>query len=78
MVRYYHDDRTHLELRKQTPGGRVRSAGRSCILIRDSVACTIDMNLPHNSILRDRGLSARNNPGTPARGKKGTTIRGLS
>jgi len=27
--------------------------------------------------LPDRGLSARNNPGTLARGKKGTTIRGL-
>jgi putative transposase len=31
-VRYYHDDRTHLGLRKQTPGGRVRSAGRGCIV----------------------------------------------
>jgi hypothetical protein len=52
--------------------------GVAFFLIRDSVACTIDMNAPHNSILRGRGLSARNNPGTPARGKKGTTIRGLS
>jgi hypothetical protein len=45
--------------------------GVASFLIRDSVACTIDMNAPHNSILRDRGLSARNNPGTPAAGQKG-------
>ena len=25
-IRYYHDDRTHLGLRKQTPGRRIRSA----------------------------------------------------
>jgi putative transposase len=25
-VRYYHDDRTHLGLEKETPGGRIRSA----------------------------------------------------
>ena len=31
-IRYYHDDRTHLGLRKQTPGGRVRSVGRGRIL----------------------------------------------
>ena len=31
-IRHYHDDRTHLGLNKQTPGGRVRSAGRNCIL----------------------------------------------
>lgn len=31
-VRYYHNDRTHLGLRKQTPGGRVRSAGRGRIV----------------------------------------------
>jgi transposase InsO family protein len=31
-VRYYHDDRTHLGLRKQTPRARVRSAARGCIL----------------------------------------------
>jgi putative transposase len=31
-IRFYHDDRTHLGLRKQTPSGRVRSAGRGCIL----------------------------------------------
>lgn len=30
-LRYYHQDRTHLGLRKQTPGGRVRSAGQGCI-----------------------------------------------
>jgi hypothetical protein len=33
-VGYYHDDRTHLGLRKQTPGGRLRSAGRGCIFSR--------------------------------------------
>jgi hypothetical protein len=31
-VRYYHDDRTHLALKKQTPGGRLRSAGRGRIV----------------------------------------------
>jgi transposase InsO family protein len=31
-IRHYHDDRTHLGLNKQTPGGRVRSAGGNCIL----------------------------------------------
>ena len=31
-IRYYHDDRTHLGLSKQTPGGRVRSAGRCRIV----------------------------------------------
>jgi putative transposase len=51
-VRYYHDDRTHLGLRKQTPGGRVRSAGLVVLfLIRDSAACTIAMNAPHNRLL---------------------------
>ena len=29
---YYHEDRTHLGLSKQTPSGRGRSAGRGCIL----------------------------------------------
>src|SRR5215472_4352114 len=33
-IRYYHDDRTHLGLRKQTPGGRLRSAGRGCVVSR--------------------------------------------
>jgi hypothetical protein len=28
-IRYYHDDRTHLGLRKHTPGGRIRSAERA-------------------------------------------------
>jgi putative transposase len=27
-VRYYHQDRTHLGLRKETPGGRIRSVTR--------------------------------------------------
>ena len=31
-VRYYHNDRTHLGLKKQTPVGRLRSAGGGCIL----------------------------------------------
>ena len=31
-IRYYHDDRTHLGLRKQTPGGRLHAAGRGSIL----------------------------------------------
>lgn len=31
-VRYYHDDRTHLGLKKQTPGCRVPSVGRGHIL----------------------------------------------
>jgi hypothetical protein len=31
-IRYYHDDRTHLGLRKQTPGGRVRSAARGRVV----------------------------------------------
>ena len=31
-VRYYHDDRTHLGLGKQTPGGRVRSAAQCHVL----------------------------------------------
>jgi len=31
-VRYYHEDRTHMGLRKQTPGGRVRSAARARVV----------------------------------------------
>ena len=31
-IRYYHEDRTHLGLRKQTPGGRVRSAARGRVV----------------------------------------------
>jgi len=31
-IRYYHDDRTYLGLRKQTPGGRLHSAARGSIL----------------------------------------------
>src|ERR1022692_4110024 len=31
-IRYYHDDRTHLGLRKQTPGGRVRSAAQGRVV----------------------------------------------
>jgi putative transposase len=30
-IRYYHDDRTHLGLSKQTPAGRLRSAGCGCV-----------------------------------------------
>jgi hypothetical protein len=36
-IRYYHDDRTHLGLRKQTPGGRVRSAVRGRVVSRARV-----------------------------------------
>lgn len=40
-IRYYHNDRTHLGLRKQTPGGRVRSAARGRVFLkRGSGACT--------------------------------------
>jgi len=28
-IRYYHDDRTHLGLKKQTPGGRAAVKGES-------------------------------------------------
>jgi transposase InsO family protein len=31
-IRYYHEDRTHLGLRKQTPGGRVGSATRGRVV----------------------------------------------
>ena len=31
-IRYYHDDRTHLGLNKETPGGRVRSAARGPVV----------------------------------------------
>ena len=31
-VRYYHEDRTHMGLQKQTPGGRVRSAARGRVV----------------------------------------------
>ena len=31
-IRYYHDDRTHLGLNKETPGGRVRSAVRGRVV----------------------------------------------
>jgi len=31
-IRYYHEDRTHLGLRKQTPGGRVGSATRGRVI----------------------------------------------
>jgi hypothetical protein len=34
-IRYYHDDRTHLGLRKQTPGGRVRSAAQCRIVAHE-------------------------------------------
>jgi transposase InsO family protein len=31
-VHYYHEDRTHLGLNKETPGGRIRSAHRGCVI----------------------------------------------
>jgi putative transposase len=33
-VRYYHEDRTHMSLQKQTPHGRVRSAARGRVVSR--------------------------------------------
>jgi putative transposase len=33
-VRYYHEDRTHLGLSKETPGGRTRSAHRGWVIAR--------------------------------------------
>jgi transposase InsO family protein len=36
-VRYYHDDRTHLGLRKQTPGGRIRLATRGRIVAHERI-----------------------------------------
>ena len=33
-VRYYHEDRTHLGLNKQTPGDRVRSGNRGAVIAR--------------------------------------------
>ena len=33
-VRYYHEDRTHMSLQKQTPGGRVRSTARGRVVSR--------------------------------------------
>jgi len=31
-LRYYHDDRTHLGLSKETPGCRIRSAARGRVI----------------------------------------------
>jgi putative transposase len=31
-IRYYHQDRTHLGLNKETPGGRVRSTARGRVV----------------------------------------------
>lgn len=46
-VRYYHDDRTHLGLDKQTPSGRVRSWSTKPVIGRASWAvCTIAMIAP--------------------------------
>jgi len=33
-VRYYHDDRTHLGLEKETPGGRIRCRTSGCVISR--------------------------------------------
>jgi hypothetical protein len=33
-IRYYHEDRTHLGLRKETPAGRVRSTDRGAVVSR--------------------------------------------
>jgi hypothetical protein len=34
-VRFYHEDRTHLGLEKETPGGRIRSSTLGRILSQD-------------------------------------------
>jgi hypothetical protein len=40
-VSYYHDDRTHLGLSKQTPAGRVRSAAQVRVISQERlVGCT--------------------------------------
>jgi putative transposase len=31
-IHYYHEDRTHLGLSKETPGGRIRSTHRGCVI----------------------------------------------
>jgi putative transposase len=31
---YYHEDRTHLALSKETPGGRIRSVHRGCVIAK--------------------------------------------
>jgi hypothetical protein len=33
-IRYYHEDRTHLGLSKETPGGRIRSAHRGRMIVQ--------------------------------------------
>ena len=49
-VRYYHDDRTHLGLRKQTPAAEfVQQLGAMFFLTHDSVACTIDTIARHEN-----------------------------
>jgi hypothetical protein len=41
-VRYYHEDRTHLGLRKGTPGYRIRSTPRGASFLRiDWAGCII-------------------------------------
>ena len=73
-IRYYHEDRTHLGLRKQTPGGRVGSATRVALfLTRGSVACftatikprkrpSLKADLRGFSIFREGGDSATGVP----------------
>jgi transposase InsO family protein len=56
-IRYYHDDRTHLGLKKQTPAGRQAVAssvgGRKVISIpRLSVACIIATTSPSELLFR--------------------------
>ena len=44
-VRYYHEDRTHLELSKETPGGRVRVAAQGRLVSRARLG---GLYHPHN------------------------------
>jgi len=64
-IRYYHDDRTHLGLRKQNPEWQTafRRTRVRLFRIRDSVAFTIATNVLRNSIMQHSGLLASNHSG---------------
>ena len=77
-IRCYHDDRTHLGLRKQTPvSDCVQRHGVALFLIHDSVACAIGMNGRITGSCGNVASLLETNLETPALDKKGTTIRGL-
>ncbi len=70
-VRYYHEDRTHMGLQKQTPGGRVRSTARGRVVSRvrlgglhhrydQAVKHIFETDLPRFSELESSGLRSRN------------------